>query len=96
MNSVVIASMLAFWAGDFANSYVMAKLKVATKGRFLWMRTIGSTMVGYQWATSQVASDPRIDDLVSHQFPLGEASRALQAAAGLLGREELISVAVTF
>lgn len=43
---VVIASMLAYWAGDFANSYVLAKMKLITKGRFLWTRTIGSTIVG--------------------------------------------------
>lgn len=43
---IVAASMLAFWLGDFANSYVMAKMKVATKGKHLWMRTIGSTAVG--------------------------------------------------
>ncbi len=43
---IVSASAIAFWLGDFANSYVLAKLKIATKGRFLWMRTIGSTLVG--------------------------------------------------
>ena len=43
---IVVASILAFWAGDFANSYVLARMKVVTKGRFLWMRTIGSTIVG--------------------------------------------------
>lgn len=43
---IVIASMTAFWIGDFANSFVMAKMKVLTQGRWLWMRTIGSTIVG--------------------------------------------------
>jgi uncharacterized integral membrane protein (TIGR00697 family) len=43
---IVVASMMAFWAGDFANSYVMAKMKILTKGRMLWTRTIGSTIVG--------------------------------------------------
>ena len=43
---IVIASMAAFWAGEFANSFVLAKMKVMTGGRFLWMRTIGSTIVG--------------------------------------------------
>jgi uncharacterized integral membrane protein (TIGR00697 family) len=43
---IVLASMLAFWAGDFANSYVLAKMKIWTKGRMLWTRTIGSTIVG--------------------------------------------------
>lgn len=43
---VVVGSICAFWAGDFANSYVMAKMKVWTHGRHLWTRTIGSTIVG--------------------------------------------------
>jgi hypothetical protein len=43
---IVMASLLAFWIGDFVNSYLLAKLKVRTEGRFLWMRTIGSTIVG--------------------------------------------------
>jgi len=43
---IACASVLAFWVGDFANSYVMAKMKVWTGGRMLWTRTIGSTIVG--------------------------------------------------
>lgn len=43
---IVAASMIAFWAGEFANSYVLAKMKVWTGGRHLWTRTIGSTVVG--------------------------------------------------
>src|SRR5258708_2902304 len=43
---MVAASMLAFWAGDFANSFVLARMKVLTHGRMLWTRTIGSTVVG--------------------------------------------------
>lgn len=43
---MVAASLLAYWAGEFANSYVMAKMKVWSRGRALWMRTIGSTAVG--------------------------------------------------
>ncbi len=43
---IAAASMIAFWCGSFANSYVLAKLKVATAGRWLWTRTIGSTVVG--------------------------------------------------
>ncbi len=43
---IVVGSIVAFWAGDFANSFVMAKMKILTKGRHLWTRTIGSTMVG--------------------------------------------------
>ncbi|WP_370187659.1 queuosine precursor transporter [Qipengyuania sp.] len=43
---IVLASMVAFWVGEFANSYVLAKMKLWTEGRHLWMRTIGSTVVG--------------------------------------------------
>ncbi|NCP13347.1 MAG: queuosine precursor transporter [Sphingomonadales bacterium] len=43
---IVVASITAFWAGEFVNSFVMAKMKVLTKGRALWTRTIGSTIVG--------------------------------------------------
>lgn len=43
---IVAASIIAFWAGEFANSFVMAKMKLWTKGRHLWSRTIGSTFVG--------------------------------------------------
>jgi len=43
---IAAASMIAFWCGSFANSYVLAKMKLATRGRMLWTRTIGSTVVG--------------------------------------------------
>jgi uncharacterized integral membrane protein (TIGR00697 family) len=43
---IVFASIAAFWAGEFANSYVLARMKVLTEGKYLWSRTIGSTVVG--------------------------------------------------
>ena len=43
---IVFASIAAFWAGEFVNSYVLARMKLMTKGRYLWMRTIGSTIAG--------------------------------------------------
>jgi uncharacterized integral membrane protein (TIGR00697 family) len=43
---IVLASLAGFWTGEFSNSYVLAKLKIWTEGRFLWVRTIGSTLVG--------------------------------------------------
>ena len=43
---IVAGSMIAFWCGSFANSYVLAKMKIWSAGRWLWMRTIGSTIVG--------------------------------------------------
>ncbi|MCC6480267.1 queuosine precursor transporter [Sphingorhabdus sp.] len=43
---IVLASIVAFWAGEFVNSYVMARMKIWTNGAHLWSRTIGSTVVG--------------------------------------------------
>lgn len=43
---IVLASLVAYLAGEFSNSVVLARLKVATGGRWLWIRTIGSTLVG--------------------------------------------------
>ncbi len=43
---IFAASIAAFWAGEFANAFVMARMKVWTEGRYLWTRTIGSTVVG--------------------------------------------------
>lgn len=67
---IVLASLSAFWLGEFANSFVLAKLKVKTDGKYLWTRTIGSTAVGEavdslifyplaflgSWSTEQVIS----------------------------------------
>ena len=44
--AIVIASLVAYWGGEFSNSFVLAKMKILTKGRWLWTRTIGSTLVG--------------------------------------------------
>ncbi|HBB03144.1 MAG: hypothetical protein US89_C0016G0032 [Candidatus Peregrinibacteria bacterium GW2011_GWF2_38_29] len=43
---IVAASMCAYFAGEFSNSYILAKMKIWMKGKFLWMRTIGSTLIG--------------------------------------------------
>ena len=67
---IVAASVLAFWAGEFVNSFVLAKMKIWTGGRHLWSRTIGSTFFGQAmdslifypvaflgiWSTQQVLS----------------------------------------
>ncbi len=67
---IVIASICAFWAGEFANSFVLARMKVLTGGKMLWTRTIGSTIVGQavdslifyplaflgEWSNQQVAT----------------------------------------
>ena len=43
---IVFASIVAFWCGEFVNSYVLARMKVWTEGKMLWSRTIGSTVLG--------------------------------------------------
>lgn len=43
---IVLASLIAYWAGEFSNSYTLARMKVLTRGRWLWSRTIGSTLFG--------------------------------------------------
>lgn len=50
----VAGSLLAYWAGEFANSLTVAKMKLWTNGRFLWTRTVGSTIVGQAVDTSIV------------------------------------------
>lgn len=67
---IAAASLLAFWLGEFSNSFVLAKMKIATVGKWLWTRTIGSTVVGEAvdslvfyplafigiWSTSEIIS----------------------------------------
>jgi len=43
---IVLGSLIAYFAGEFSNSYTLAKMKILTHGRWLWTRTIGSTLVG--------------------------------------------------
>ncbi len=51
---IVVASLIAYWCGEFANSFTLAKLKLLTKGKYLWTRTIGSTIVGQAVDTTVV------------------------------------------
>ncbi len=46
VSRIVMASVIAYLAGEFSNSYILAKIKIAMKGRHLWVRTISSTLVG--------------------------------------------------
>ncbi|PZA07085.1 MULTISPECIES: queuosine precursor transporter [unclassified Meiothermus] len=48
---IALASLVAYWVGEFVNSYVLAKLKIATQGRWLWTRTLGSTLIGQAFDT---------------------------------------------
>ncbi len=84
---IVLASMVAFWAGEFANSFVLARMKVLTGGRHLWSRTIGSTIVGqaldslifYPLAFYGLAGWPieQLGQVVVSQFLLKTAWEAL-------------------
>jgi uncharacterized integral membrane protein (TIGR00697 family) len=51
---IVAGSMLAYWCGEFANSFTLAMLKISTRGKHLWTRTIGSTVVGQAVDTTVV------------------------------------------
>jgi len=46
ISGLIVASLVAYFLGEFSNSYVLARMKVLTEGRWLWARTIGSTLVG--------------------------------------------------
>jgi hypothetical protein len=46
VSGLIVASLVAYWVGEFSNSFVLAKMKVASAGRWLWVRTIASTAVG--------------------------------------------------
>jgi queuosine precursor transporter len=43
---IVLASLAGYWSGEFTNSFILAKMKILTRGRWLWTRTIGSTIAG--------------------------------------------------
>ncbi|MEW6231324.1 MAG: queuosine precursor transporter [Chloroflexota bacterium] len=43
---IVLGSLIAYWAGEFCNSFTLAKMKIFTRGHWLWTRTIGSTLMG--------------------------------------------------
>ena len=79
------ASFIAYLIGEFLNSFILAKMKIATKGRHLWIRTIGSTVVG-QLADSAVffslafygtMPDPSLGKLIVTQWLLKSAYEAL-------------------
>ncbi len=86
---VVLASTKGNRALHFFSDVLVAK-QLTVRG------AMGASSDSYRWATQRLANDDRVDSLVSHQFPLDEAQRAMQAAAGMLGHDELIAVAVTF
>ena len=87
---VILASTKGNRAFHFLSDVLVAK-QLTIRG------AMGASTVGYQWATRQIETDPRIDDLVSHQFPLSEASqglsgrrRAARAGGADLSRRHLL------
>ena len=104
---LMAGSMTAFWVGEFANSFVLARLKVMTAGRSLWMRTIGSTVVGqgldslifYPLAFYGLAGWPveQLWQVVLSQWAIKSAWEALltpvtYAVVGFLKRREGVEV----
>ena len=102
---IVLASIVAFWAGEFANSYVLARMKIWTQGRHLWTRTIGSTLVGqgidslifYPLAFYGLWDNATLLVVLGTQFALKVAWEALltpvtYAVVGFLKRREGVDV----
>ena len=102
---IVLASIVAFWAGEFVNSYVLARMKIWTRGRHLWTRTIGSTLVGqgidsllfYPLAFYGVWDNATLLVVLGTQFALKVAWEALltpvtYAVVGFLKRREGVDV----
>ncbi len=78
---IIVGSLIAYWCGEFANAFVMAKLKLLTQGRQLWMRTIGSTAVGQL-----------VDTIIVMIFVFG-GSVSLQTLLTLIGSGYVFKVA---
>lgn len=87
--TVVLASTKGTNAISQLFSDIIVVKELCLRGAF------GASSASYHWAARQVGVDARLDRLVSHEFPLDEADRAIQATAGMLGHDDLISVAVT-
>ncbi|MBW3560652.1 MAG: queuosine precursor transporter [Proteobacteria bacterium] len=102
---IVAASIAAFWAGEFVNAFVLARLKILTAGRLLWLRTIGSTVAGqgvdslifYPLAFAGVWSTETLAGVILTQWALKVAWEALltpvtYAAVNTLKRREGLDV----
>jgi hypothetical protein len=76
---MVVASLIAYWAGEFANSYTLSKMKLLTRGRFLWSRTIGSTVVGQ-------AVDTTVLMLIAFAGVMSLPAIGVLIASGYLGK----------
>jgi queuosine precursor transporter len=88
---ILAASLVAFWAGEFANSYTMARLKLLTDGRKLWTRTIGSTIVGQAVDTTLVIVLTFVGTI-----PLRTLGRMIVTAYLLKVAYEILATPVTY
>lgn len=86
-----IASLFAYWAGEFTNSYTMARLKLATRGRHLWTRTIGSTISG-----QLVDSIFFILIAFGGQQPVGKLLTMVASAYGFKVAYEVVATPITY
>jgi uncharacterized integral membrane protein (TIGR00697 family) len=88
---ILAASLLSFWAGEFANSYTLARLKLLTGGRMLWTRTVGSTVVGQAVDTSLV-----ITLTFAGTMPTSSLPKMIVVGYGLKVAYEVIATPVTY
>ncbi len=82
---IVLASTVAFFVGEFLNSYVLAKLKIFTQGKMLWTRTIGSTLVGQ-------AADTIIFSVIA--FGIGQSAVPRDVLWGIIAFNYIYKVAL--
>ena len=83
---IVAASLVAYFCGEFCNSYVLARMKIRTGGRFLWMRTIGSTILG-EGVDSLIFYPAGVPGRVAAGAGAAGDDRQLPGEGGLGGRQ---------
>ena len=88
---ILVASLIAFWAGEFANSYTLARMKLLTNGRMLWTRTVGSTVVGQAVDTTLV-----ILLTFGGSFSLPTLSKMILTGYGLKVAYEVLATPLTY
>jgi uncharacterized integral membrane protein (TIGR00697 family) len=88
---LLFASLIAFWAGEFANSYTMARLKLLTRGRWLWTRTVSSTIIGQAVDTVIV-----VVLTFAGNYPASELGRIILTSYCLKVAYEILATPLTY
>ena len=88
---LLFASLIAFWAGEFTNSYTMARLKVLTRGRWLWTRTVSSTVIGQAVDTTIVVVLTFVGN-----YPASELVRIIVTSYCLKVAYEILATPLTY